>query len=122
MFTLIAGIFKNPHKAKKERLLEELEHYNDLSRTAVEIGDYDAYKAIQMQIRDKYWELLSTSMCDALVFILPHVIIMWLLSLKFRYITVFGVNIEVIIWYPSCVIVYYIVKTVVNKRRKKLIK
>ncbi|WP_031515237.1 hypothetical protein [Desulfofalx alkaliphila] len=111
-------MFYNPHKLKKERLVSELRHYNELSTTALQLGDYESYQAVQSKIRDTFWELMAASFCDAMLFILPHVIIMWLLSIKFKHIYLFGAQIEIIIWYPLLVLMCYLGKGMLKRYRK----
>ncbi len=118
MTFLFKVFFENPHKHKKEKLLEDIKRYNQLSNDAVELGDYEAYRAVQSKMKEAYLEFLAASFCDSMIFILPHVLIMWLLSLKYRYISFGDIKIEVIVWYPLCILMYYIGKKVFCKYNK----
>ncbi len=115
MLSMLKKIDINPHKKKKERLLEELKHYNELSEMAVKLGDADAYQALQVRIKDTYWEMMSASFLDAFIYLLPHVLIISLLSIKFRTIHILGLNIDVLLYYVLAIILFKVGKKVYVK-------
>lgn len=105
----------NPHKEKKEKLAAEIKHYNELSSTAMYMGDSEAYYALQDRIRNIYFEMLTASFLETITLLVPHFIIMWLLSLKFRYINILGIELEVIFYYPLIILIYYLSKRFYKK-------
>lgn len=112
------SIFKRlgkPHKDKKERLMAEIKHYNELSDTAIRLGDREAYHALQDRIRGIYFEMLASSFLETFSLLVPHFLIMWLLSLRFKQINIFGMTIEVIFYYPLAIIAYFVGKKIFNK-------
>jgi len=117
------SIFKKlskPHKDKKEKLMAEIKHYNELSDTAIRLGDGEAYHALQAKIREIYFEMLAASFLETFSLIAPHFLIIWLLSLKFKQINIFGITLEVIFYYPLAIILYYVCKKIFNKSKTNL--
>ncbi|MEG6616053.1 hypothetical protein V6C27_06380 [Peptococcaceae bacterium 1198_IL3148] len=117
MFFSVIDKLKQPHREKKEKLLAEIKKYNELSESALQMGDGEAYHALQERIREIYFEMLAASVLESLTSLVPHFIIMWLLSLKFRQITIFDITLEVIIYYPLAIIIYLVAKKLVKKHR-----
>lgn len=108
-------ILSKPHKNKKEKLMAEIKHYNELSDTAIHLGDIEAYHALQDRIRTIYFEMLAASFLETFSLLVPHFLIIWLLSLKFKQINIFGMTLEVIIYYPLAIIAYFISKKIFKK-------
>lgn len=111
----IFHILAKPHKAKKEKLMGEIKYYNELSEIAIHLGDSEAYHALQASIRGIYFDMLAASFLETFSLLLPHFIIMWLLSIRFSQISIFGLRLGVIIYYPLAVLMYFIGKRVFNK-------
>lgn len=82
---------------------------------AVKLGDADAYQALQVRIKDTYWEMMSASFLDAFIYLLPHVLIISLLSIKFRTIHILGLNIDVLLYYVLAIILFKVGKKVYVK-------
>lgn len=111
----VFDLLSKPHREKKERLMAEIKHYNELSDTALALADREAYYALQARIREIYFEMLAASFLETFSLLVPHFIIIWLLSLKFKQINIFGMTLEVIIYYPLGVILYCLAKKLLKK-------
>jgi ABC-type multidrug transport system fused ATPase/permease subunit len=118
MFFSVFDRLKKPHREKKEKLLNEIKNYNELSETAMLLGDREAYQALQERNKEAYFEMLAASILESITSLVPHFVIMWLLSLKFKQISVFGFTLEVIVYYPLAIIIYLVIKKLVNQHKK----
>ena len=101
---------KDPHRKKMEGLKSRYKDLNDLSQVAVEIGDEAAYRSLQLEMKEVFFEIFSFSIIDGLYWLLPHVLFITVLSLRFSMIHLFGREIGIYIWYPVCAIIVYLVR------------
>lgn len=85
---------RDPHSKKVKQLKEQYRELDELSNVALEIGDGSAYRSLQSEMRDVFFDYLTAIVVDAIYNIVPHVLILWLLSLKFKIITLPIVNWE----------------------------
>ncbi|RYD06430.1 hypothetical protein N752_03650 [Desulforamulus aquiferis] len=79
---------RDPHSNKIKKLKKEYQELDELSNIAVEIGDVAAYRSLQKEMRDVYFDYLTAIVVDALYNIVPHVLIIWLISIKFKTVTI----------------------------------
>ena len=107
---------KDPHRKKMEGLKARYEDLHDLSQVAVEIGDEAAYRSLQLEMKEVFFEIFSFSIIEGLYWMLPHVLFITALNLRFSIISLFGREIGIYIWYPvGAIIVYLIRKRRINR-------
>lgn len=86
---------KDPHAERINKHKGRYEELQDLSNVAVEIGNASAYKSLQTEMREVFFDYLTAIVVDSIYKLVPHVLIIWLISLKWPIITVPIVNWEV---------------------------
>lgn len=96
-FPMIKGseLFKllnNPHAEKIQQFKERYQELDDLSNVAVEIGDAAAYKSLQTEMKEVFFDYLTTLVVDSVYKLVPHVLIIWIIGLKWQSITVPIIN------------------------------
>lgn len=101
---------KAPHGKKMEKLKSRYKDLNDLSQVAVEIGDEAAYRSLQSEMKEVFFEIFSLSIIDGIYWLLPHVLFITVLSVRFSMISLFGREIGIYIWYPVCAIIVYLIR------------
>lgn len=109
LIRLVAWL-KAPHKEKMEELKKRYKDLNDLSQVAVEIGDGAAYQSLQTEMKEVFLEIFSLAIVEGLYALLPHVLLIALLSTRFNTITVLGQDVGIYIWYPVCAIILYLIR------------
>ncbi|WP_066639452.1 hypothetical protein [Desulfolucanica intricata] len=114
-------LFKsNPHEIRVQELRVKLKKYQELAEDAYKLGDAEAYRAIETMIRETFMELMTASFCAGLYSLLPHIILIWLLSFLFGPIHVGNYQIGILLWYPAIVIpIYLIYKKLRNTKANK---
>ena len=91
----LVRFLKDPHAKKVSQLKGRYEELDDLSNVAVEIGNAAAYKSLQAEMREVFFDYLTAIVVDSIYKLVPHVLIIWLISLKWQSITVPIVNWQV---------------------------
>ena len=86
---------KDPHAERINKHKGRYEELQDLSNVAVEIGNASAYKSLQTEMKEVFFDYLTAIVVDSIYKLVPHVLIIWLISLKWPSITVPIVNWEV---------------------------
>ena len=86
---------KDPHAEKISQYKGRYEELEDLSNVAVEIGNAAAYKSLQTEMKEVFFDYLTAIVVDSIYKLVPHVLIIWLISLKWPSITVPIVNWQV---------------------------
>ena len=86
---------KDPHAEKISLHKGRYEELQDLSNVAVEIGNAAAYKSLQTEMKEVFFDYLTAIVVDSIYKLVPHVLIIWLISLKWPSITVPIVNWQV---------------------------
>lgn len=86
---------KDPHAKKVQHHKERYRELDDLSQVAVDIGDGAAYKSLQAEMREVFFDYLTAIVVDSIYKLVPHVLIIWLISLKYPTITIPFVNWQV---------------------------
>ena len=87
-FSKLFKFLRNPHRAKIEQLKVRYQELDDLSNVAVEIEDATAYKSLQKEMREVFFDYLTAVVVDSAYKLVPHVLIIWVISLKWQSITV----------------------------------
>ena len=86
---------KDPHAERISLHKGRYEELQDLSNVAVEIGNGAAYKSLQIEMKEVFFDYLTAIVVDSIYKLVPHVLIIWLISLKWPSITVPIVNWQV---------------------------
>lgn len=86
---------KDPHAEKISQHKGRYEELQDLSNVAIEIGNAEAYKSLQTEMKEVFFDYLTAILVDSIYKLVPHVLIIWLISLKWPSITVPIVNWQV---------------------------
>lgn len=112
----------HPHRDRQERLMSRIMELRELSAVAAEIGDRAVYNMLQRQMNEMFCQYLAFAFLDGVGLLIPHVLFMWLLSLRFRIITLpfdlpgLGSQLNIIIWYPISVLIFYLIRRWFKKR------
>jgi len=91
----IVRFLKDPHAERISKHKVRYEELQDLSNVAVEIGNASAYKSLQTEMKEVFFDYLTAIVVDSVYKLVPHVLIIWLISLKWSSITVPIVNWQV---------------------------
>ncbi|TGE30935.1 hypothetical protein [Desulfosporosinus sp. Sb-LF] len=91
-FYELVKFIKNPHKGKIQQIKEKYLELDDLSNVALEIGNAAAYKSLQTELKEVFFDYLSAVVVDSVYKLVPHVLIIWVISLKWQVVTVPVVN------------------------------
>lgn len=86
-FIKIIKFFRNPHKEKIEQLKARYQELDELSNAAIEITDAEAYKSLQKEMKEVFFDYLSAVVVDSIYRLVPHVLIIWFISLKWQSVT-----------------------------------
>ena len=79
---------KDPHAEKISQHKGRYEELEDLSNVAIEIGNAEAYKSLQTEMKEVFFDYLTSIVVDSIYKLVPHVLIIWLISLKWPSITI----------------------------------
>jgi hypothetical protein len=122
-FFELMRFLKDPHAERITKHKVRYEELQDLSNVAVEIGNEGAYKSLQVEMREVFFDYLTAIMVDSIYKLVPHVLIIWVISLKWQSITVPIVNWEVSILatYILSYILFQIGKTLVKLVKSKFL-
>ncbi|MEW6698106.1 MAG: hypothetical protein ACOY35_00770 [Bacillota bacterium] len=94
----IVGLFnylRNPHGHKIEQHKKRYQELDELSNVAVQIGDAAAYRSLQAEMREVFFDYLTAVAVNTIYNLIPHVLIIWLISLVVPTITIPLVNWEI---------------------------
>lgn len=117
--------FINPYRKKQEEKMARIQELKELEAIAAEYGHKNIYKSLNVEMNQLLMEYLGLCFLDGLKFLLPHVVAIWILGIKFSVIHLpyiapeTGGGINIVVWYPVCAIIYYIVK-MIRKRAKRV--
>ena len=119
----LVRFLKDPHAEKKSQHKGRYEELQDLSNVAVEIGNADAYKSLQSEMREVFFDYLTAIVVDSIYKLVPHVLIIWLISLKWPSIAVPLVNwqLSILSAYILSYIVFLIGKLLIKLIKSKLL-
>ena len=111
----------HPHRARQKEALGKLLEYRELSSLALESGNEAIYSYLQKEMNQTFMEFLIWCFLDGIGSMIPHVAVMWLLSLwmpsiplAFR-LPYVGDRLPVIVWYPALAISFYAGRWLVRK-------
>lgn len=120
----IAGLFKylrNPHGERIEQHKKKYQELDELSNVAVQIGDAAAYRSLQAEMREVFFDYLTAVAVNTIYNLIPHVLIIWLISLVVPTITIPLVNWEIHIFaaYLLAYLTYFLSTWVVSFIKRK---
>jgi len=95
MVSELVKYLKDPHAKKVQHYKERYQELDDLSNVAVDIGDASAYKSLQAEMKEVFFEYLTAVVVDSIYRLAPYVLIIWIISLKWPTITIPLVNWQV---------------------------
>ena len=78
---------RDPHAEKVSQLKGRYEELDDLSNVAIEIGNATVYKSLQTEMKEVFFDYLTAIVVDSIYKLVPHVLIIWIISLKWPIIT-----------------------------------
>ncbi|KLU60218.1 hypothetical protein CEB3_c36490 [Peptococcaceae bacterium CEB3] len=113
--------FLHPHQKKQEKLLARLAEYRDLSSLALESESKLMYSLLQREMNEVFCEYLTLAFLDGIGFLIPHVLVLWLINFRFPYLVLplqlpwIGNQLPVIIWYPAAAILFYAGRRLLRK-------
>lgn len=84
----ILRFLKAPHTEKVQQIKVRYQELDDLSNVAIELGDATAYKSLQAELKETFFDYLTAVVVDSVYKLVPHVLIIWALSWKWQSITV----------------------------------
>lgn len=88
----LVNFLKDPHTKKVLHYKERYQELDELSNVAVDIGDAAAYKSLQKEMREVFFDYLTAIVVDSIYRLAPHVLIICVISLKWPTITIPLVN------------------------------
>ena len=91
----LVKFLKDPHSKKVQHYKERYQELDDLSQVAVDIGDAVAYKSLEAEMKEVFFDYLTAVAVDSIYNLAPHVLIIWVISLKWPNITIPFVNWQV---------------------------
>jgi len=115
----------HPHQTRQEEAMTRLREYRELSSLALESGNEAIYFCLQRDMNQAIMEFLTWCFLDGIGSLIPHVAVMWLISLWIPAIRLafslpwFGNQLPVIAWYPALLISLYIARALVRKITNK---
>lgn len=127
LLTRMISFFRDPHGKKIQGLKSHYQELDELSDIAVKMGDISAYKSLQAEMREVFFDYLTASVVDSIYRLVPHILLIWLVSLFIPTIKIPLINWQVNIFalYFLAYFTYYIggwilnyVKTFINSRKK----
>lgn len=117
----------HPHRGKQEKLMSRMVEYRELSSLALESENRVMYSLLQREMNEMFCEYLTWCFLDGIGYLIPHALVMWLISARFPYFTfpfdlpLIGNQVSVIVWYPLAMILYYVTRWLVRKRTSSVL-
>jgi hypothetical protein len=111
----------HPHRKKQEKLISRMTEYRELASLAFENENRAMYSLLQRELNEMFCEYLAWAFLDGIGFLIPHFLIMGLISLWLPYLIlpfnlpVIGNHAYVIVWYPIAMIIYYVARRLLRK-------
>ncbi|MCL5780944.1 MAG: hypothetical protein M1119_08620 [Firmicutes bacterium] len=114
--------FKDPHGRKIQKLKERYQELDELSDVAVKIGDASAYRSLQSEMREVFFDYLTAVVVDSIYHLVPHVLIIWLISMVVPVISIPIINRQVSIFvaYLMAYLAFYVGKAIIKSIKSKL--
>lgn len=100
---------RNPHRTKIESLKARYQELDELSNVAVEIADAEAYKSLQREMKEVFFDYLTAVVVDSVYKLVPHVLIIWVISLKWK-----SIDVPIIGWQVNILSAYLLAYLIFN--------
>jgi lipid-A-disaccharide synthase-like uncharacterized protein len=79
---------KDPHRKKIQKIKSRYQELDELSNVALEIGDAAAYRSLQVEMKEVFFDYLTAIVVDSAYKLVPHVLIIWIISFRWQSITI----------------------------------
>ena len=114
---------RDPHARRVQKHKGRYQELDELSNVALEIGDKMAYRSLQTEMREVFFDYLTAVVVDSIYKLVPHFIIISLISLKWNSITVPIVNwqVNILAAYLLAYILFHIVQLIVKQIKRKFL-
>lgn len=114
---------RDPHAQRIQKHKGRYQELDELSNVALEIGDKIAYKSLQTEMREVFFEYLTAIVVDSIYKLVPHFLLIAIIGFKWKTITVPIVNWEVNILaaYILLYISFHIGQLIVKQIKKKFL-
>lgn len=86
---------KDPHSKKVQQYKGRFQELDELSHVAVEVGDAVAYRSLEAEMKEVFFDYLTAIVVDSIYKLVPHVLIIWVISMKYPMITIPFTNSQV---------------------------
>lgn len=112
----------HPNRDEQEKMINRLTEFKELSAVAVQLSDKVAYRNLQIEMNQLFMQYLVTVFFDGLRFLLPHIIILAILSTYVQTIQLsfiipgLGGEIGILVWYPVVAILAHVTYKRLKKR------
>lgn len=118
----LVKFLKDPHTKKVQHYKERYQELDELSDVAVDIGDAEAYKSLQTEMREVFFDYLTAVVVDSIYKLVPHVLIILLISLRWPTITIPFVSwqVSIIGAYLVMYILFHLGKSLIKLIKSKL--
>lgn len=104
----------HPNRAKQEEIQNRLKEMQELSKIALEIGNKQIYKSLQIEMNELFMKYLTYAFFDGLRFIVPHLFLLAIITSKVRFIylpvdlPLLGNEIGIVLLYPVMAIMAHV--------------
>lgn len=121
MIAKVLNFFKDPHGKRIRELKTQYEELDELANVAVQMGNAMAYKSLQTEMREVFFDYLTAIVVDALYRLVPHVLILWIISLYIPTITIpfVGWQVNIFAAYFLAYFTYYIGGWIIRAIKEK---
>ncbi|ABO49797.1 conserved hypothetical protein [Desulforamulus reducens MI-1] len=99
----LIGYFKNPHGQRIQKLKERYQELDELSNVAVTIEDRTAYRSLQAEMREVFFDYLTAIVVDSIYRLVPHLLVLWIISFILP-----TINIPLINWQVNIFAFYFL--------------
>lgn len=122
-FSKLLKFLRDPHARRVQKHRGRYQELDELSNVALEIGDKTAYRSLQTEMREVFFDYLTAVVVDSIYKLVPHFIIISLISLKWNSITVPIVNwqVNILAAYLLSYIIFHIVQLIVKQIKRKFL-
>lgn len=116
----------HPNREKQEEIQNRLKELQELSSIAMEIGNKQIYRNLQVEMNELFMKYLTYVFFDGLRFIAPHLFLLALITSQVRFIYVpfnlplFGNEIGIVLIYPVMAILAHVVYKRMRLRKMQL--
>lgn len=113
---------KDPHTEKVQLYKERYQELDALSDVAIEIGDGPAYRSLQSEMREVFFDYLTAIVVDSVYKLVPHVLIICLISLKWSTVRIPLTNWQINIFaiYFLAYFMFYTVRMIIEPLKRQL--